>query len=919
MKIEERLRILAQANTNYALLLSQWEFDKKLIHRALNSVATTFPHYSLHDSSHSSTILTQIEKIISPDIIQLSATDCWLLLESCYWHDAGMIITKEQKHGLVTSVEFRRFLDEHIESGSDLIEHALIIKNRGAINNYSEIIELSDSMTFLIADFFRRKHPELSGEYVTNPQSVNINSPRNYLIPNRLFGIMSKIVACHGKNREEITSLPHHNDGMDADDYAHPRYIASLLRLGDLLDIDDGRFCETLLSSIGPIPKTSQDHKKKHASITSLYINDNIIEIEAVCKEYGSYNAQRAWFDYIKDEFTFQSNHWHEIAPNNKYKSLPIISKLDCQLINHIGIDNLPPKLTLDPKRVYEYITSSAIYNEKYPFIREIIQNAIDATMYKTWGELIYKRKGNVEGCDNYELRKEFNELLEQEKIDVYLDGAESNGEYFNYVFRVRDYATGMSIDDIKKILNVGSPTGLKRKCSQEKMPDWAKPTGFFGIGLQSVFTMCKDVSIKTRTPHGSGYEITIIPTNSKPDFIIKIFDDEYFHGTEVKLTLSELKIPRAVPFSVIEAIEKFDPFYHDSFEVMPLIVKDEVKETFFTSPITLRFNNSTIIGGEQGVNENPEEIMLDECTDFKRGVDFILQVDLKGEYSVDVFYKNRKLETKGILLGHVGVSGCIDVFSGSADEWVTINRVELKRERNEDLFYLLHEVVKNNKNVIFKNTKDKSEASFYYHSQFNDTSDDLWKNYIINGMPVNDYVTGKEPLKFRVGGARFKYDSIAFGVNVITRCVSKLARNHHLSACFRFLEDVEDATPFKNSYFTFQVLLTEKSIQSESVDKVLIKKLYGASSKRYRYIIPCYNEKFIGISMKKDDAPLWVFDLFQPWDFERYLVMPANSIENRQEDARIIYDYYKTHELTGLDLNSFTHEYMSMWEDLGV
>lgn len=130
MAIEERLRSLAQTNSNYSLLLAQWEFDKKLLQRALNAVSTTFPHYSLHDSSHSSTIITQIEKIILPDIDKLSATDCWLLLESCYWHDAGMIITKQQKKDLVNDKEFQIFIDEHIEFQSDLSIHAKKIKNK---------------------------------------------------------------------------------------------------------------------------------------------------------------------------------------------------------------------------------------------------------------------------------------------------------------------------------------------------------------------------------------------------------------------------------------------------------------------------------------------------------------------------------------------------------------------------------------------------------------------------------------------------------------------------------------------------------------------------------------------------------------------------------------------------------------------
>ncbi|OAT18836.1 hypothetical protein M979_1660 [Buttiauxella noackiae ATCC 51607] len=918
MSIEDRLRLLAQTNSNYSLLLSQWEFDKKLIHRALNSVATTFPHYSLHDSSHSSTILTQIEKIILPDIDSLSATDCWLLLESCYWHDAGMIITKEQKLELVKSPEFRRFLDEHIESDSDLIKHAIDIKDKNIIDNYVEIIALSDSMTFIIADFFRKKHPELSGRYVSNPQMANINSPRNYLIPSRLFGILSKIVACHGQERDEIIKLPHCNDGMDANDYAHPRYVAALLRLGDLLDIDDGRFCETLLASIGDIPKTSHDHKKKHSSITSLLINNDIIEIEAICSEYGSYNAQISWFDYIREEFEFQKNHWLEICPNNKHSSLPIISKLDCQLIDHIGIDNLPPKITLDEKRVYEYITSSAIYNEKYPFIREIVQNAIDATMYKCWGDLLYKKNGEINDCNKHDLRCEFENHLIQEQIEIHLEPLTSDNEYINYIFRVRDYATGMSIEDIKKVLKVGSPTGSKRKRMLEKMPDWAKPTGFFGIGLQSVFTMCHDVSIKTRCPYGTGYQITIIQTNSNPDFIIKKFEDEFFHGTEVKLTISELKIPRSVPFSATEAMRKFDPFHHDKFEIAPSIIKETLAKTFITSPIKVLFNNENVINNIPFIEED-SIATPSTSTDFDNGVDFNLRVDLARNYSISVYYKNSKLETKGISFGMMGVAGFIDIFSGNAGEWVTINRTQLKQNKNDDLAFLLDAIIQKHKDAITQNTENKNEASFYFHSQFNDISNKLWENYMINNIAIKDYIDGSNVIEFYAGSTTIKHSSIEFTQNPITYCLSKLVRNHNLKAYFSFEGDFEDNTPFKNKYFSFNVKIINEYPTDKYIDKIIIQRLYGLKSKEYRYLAPCFDKKYLDISFSAIDTPPWVFKLFYPWEFENYLVMPHNSSSNRSDDARAIYGYYKERGLTSLDVDLFTKKYISMWEDLGL
>jgi hypothetical protein len=98
---------------------------------------------------------------------------------------------------------------------------------------------------------------------------------------------VAQIVQCHGRNPDAILELAKYNDGMDAEDYAHPRYIAALLRIGDLLDIDDGRFCPTLLANIGNVPVSSKNHQEKHASIKHLLINSEVIEIKLSANNMG--------------------------------------------------------------------------------------------------------------------------------------------------------------------------------------------------------------------------------------------------------------------------------------------------------------------------------------------------------------------------------------------------------------------------------------------------------------------------------------------------------------------------------------------------------------------------------------------------------------------------------------------------------
>ena len=57
--LEEQLQHKS-LNTEQSILMGQWEFDKKNIPMALKAVSSIFPHYSLHDETHSLSILNVV-------------------------------------------------------------------------------------------------------------------------------------------------------------------------------------------------------------------------------------------------------------------------------------------------------------------------------------------------------------------------------------------------------------------------------------------------------------------------------------------------------------------------------------------------------------------------------------------------------------------------------------------------------------------------------------------------------------------------------------------------------------------------------------------------------------------------------------------------------------------------------------------
>src|SRR5262245_12228520 len=109
-KLIQHLRMKSEEHLHLKLLQSQWNFDEELIPKALQNVATIFPHYSRHDASHSRQILINIERLLGETLNSLTATDTWLLLEAAYWHDIGMIVTADDITKDLQSSAFKQYV-----------------------------------------------------------------------------------------------------------------------------------------------------------------------------------------------------------------------------------------------------------------------------------------------------------------------------------------------------------------------------------------------------------------------------------------------------------------------------------------------------------------------------------------------------------------------------------------------------------------------------------------------------------------------------------------------------------------------------------------------------------------------------------------------------------------------------------------
>lgn len=315
------------------VFFTQWQVAKDYVPQVLNTISQVFPHYSLHDRTHSETIIYNIGRIVGMKTLEkMSSIDLWMILSAAYYHDMGMAVFSNEKNSSFQDKEFVGFLKScQSEESSPLHDYAIcfeIKEEKVYYKNDFLSAKNYDAARFLLAEYFRRKHGERANDSVNSDISINLpGSP----IPKRIINVLGSICHAHTQPFDKVMELPFCEAGIDHED-CHPRYIACLLRLGDLLDIDSNRFSEVLLQTLPSIPIDSIWHKEKHMAIKHLQINDIKIEATAECDDYDVADMTNRWFSLIDSEMYNQMKNWNDIVPDTSYGFLPTLGKMEVVL-----------------------------------------------------------------------------------------------------------------------------------------------------------------------------------------------------------------------------------------------------------------------------------------------------------------------------------------------------------------------------------------------------------------------------------------------------------------------------------------------------------------------------------------------------------------------------------------------------------
>lgn len=887
-------------NTEQSILMGQWEFDKKSIPEALKAISGVFPHYSLHDESHSITILNNIVKMVGEEVIRrLTCSDLWMLLECAYGHDLGMIITSLRIERALEGDEFiKYFMRISADMNHPCYEYTThFYLKEGKLYQKDEQFKVNifDSIRFLLSDFFRSKHAGQSKKVLEDPyEEIGLKSPRS-VIPQRLFYVIGEICKAHGQDFSFVMGLPKEEDGIGREE-CHPRFIACLLRLGDLLDIDNNRFSEALLKTIKQMPADSMLHYEKHKAISHVNINRRCIEIEANCNSPKVAQVTQDWFDWISDEFKAQTLKWNRIVPLGLRCYLPTLERLQTNIRGYESVvGSKKNKFTIETAKALELLQGKDLYKNPFDAIRELLQNAVDSTLIR-----IYLEATN-NGIVFDGINQEFLNFAKKYEITISLV-EKKNGDY---EVIITDKGVGLKKDQLTYLVNTGSSSkDIEKRLLIEKMPEWMRPSGIFGIGFQSIFLITDKVelwgkdffedarmSIEMYSPNGP----------MRGDIYLKKVKENFPVGLSLKFTINK-NVKNKSSRDIFNAIPT-------GMELT--MVESKIREYACSSVVPITIIRSTDKAGDKLNRLN--YVFFDKKTNVELGFEES-SFGFEKQSGLSVYYRNAKIS--GGVSGMMFLSPRVNIHAGNAKDFLVLNRdsfkdskkvLELIKESivdfiNSEKFREFLELNKKNQNIgymfsffvtyfdmtdrienkdiltdvmSFKVNANGNEKSFKEivntkRIQFSSVSESLLS---LSGVPDDEIIIETNLIPIGIPNR----------INEIMQLLFKFAvKNHKRCYC----KDKTQKLFFAGAIYIITNDENDNDIQLRMND--IINLLKGQSFRTYVNYIPGYEElKISAHEINPDIMGSFIGSTFDSYNLIEKIVNPFLRINDKTYDCR--------------------------------
>lgn len=415
------------------------------------TIRDTFQTYTKHDEIHICNVMTKMLELLGELKSNLSRDECALLVMAACCHDIGMSVTENEK-------EFLRGCPDCIQTYLDQCPKDYNVAYKNGAHNEATITD------DILRHYVRVNHHKRIREQLQGFEWSEVLG--RFISINELINVCQS----HGEDAEKISRLNNFSPNVDL------QLCAVLIRLGDILDFDATRAPDTIYQYINlahlegmEIEKSRLEWQKHQASRGFTIISGEHPSLlhRSECTSIQIEQAIISYLNWVDEELSACGKLIRHME--SRWRSIMLPSKVNRQITSN-GYVSGEYKITLDQERVLDLLVGRELYSDPAVFVRELIQNSIDAVR----------------------TRKEIDKDLPQNwkpQINIYT-WIDDEGYYW---FRIEDNGIGMTEKSIQNyFLKVGHSYYNSDQFEADKIRYGVnleyKPISRFGIGILSCF-----------------------------------------------------------------------------------------------------------------------------------------------------------------------------------------------------------------------------------------------------------------------------------------------------------------------------------------------------------------------------------------------------------------------------------------------
>lgn len=427
-----------------------------------------FDEYTPHDAQHIASLFRIADTLLEPILTNLNGIESFVLCSAIVGHDWGMAVSKDERdaivRGAITDGAFARLGNDHELWTSFAQQQGLPLDKEGFLPPDKQ---LPDD---LWRDYVRGTHAERS-----RARALHYFKDDLY----HLGPLVGAVCAGHAYDISEIKSLETHKSVYG--DVANERALATYMRFIDLLDIAENRTPQALRRFVNPRNEFSATEWKKHAALNPVTIS-NDRQYRRTLRIHGETTSPTVYASLVDLERYIKSQAEENVLVLSKLDDKYDIGALHIEWkVEAKGFVPIDIRFEFDRNRIFEIVSSEIYDGDPYVFLRELLQNAVDATTVRLKR---YELEGKAHNTDI--------------KISV---THQDNGDA-TIVFT--DQGSGMDADTVKHFLAVVGKSYYQSK-EFNKLGLAMSPISRFGIGLLSCFEVADALVIETNTDRSFG------------------------------------------------------------------------------------------------------------------------------------------------------------------------------------------------------------------------------------------------------------------------------------------------------------------------------------------------------------------------------------------------------------------------------